>query len=306
MKPIASFNGEIIDADQLQIPVYDTGFMLGVTVSEQLRTFRGRPFHVTQHLERLRGGLQLIGLDDRVDINALGPVIEEIAEHNYGLGQPEDDLGVTVFVTPGPYRTYVPEGTPQPNVAVHTYPLPFQLWHRQYQHGQPLQVVDVQQIRPQSWPPELKCRSRMHYYLADRRAKEVDPAATAVLLDSDGFVSETPIANLVIYHKSRGLLSPPREKILPGVSLEFLHQLATDLELPIQFHDLTVKDLESADEILLTRTPYCVMPAASINGISLPAGGADTIFARFLRAWSEDVQVDIAKQAETIARERVR
>ena len=65
---------------------------------------------------------------------------------------------------------------------------------------------DVEQTSPRSLPRDLKCRSRMHYYLADLHAHRTDPAARAVLLDSDGTILEATTANILIYSASQGLL----------------------------------------------------------------------------------------------------
>ncbi len=64
MGPIAYLNGQFLPADRLLIPVYDSGWMQGITISEQIRTFGGRPFRVEQHLARLRRGLTVVGLED--------------------------------------------------------------------------------------------------------------------------------------------------------------------------------------------------------------------------------------------------
>ena len=44
--------------------------------------------------------------------------------------------------------------------------------------------------------------------------------ARAVLLDADGNVAETTTANVLVVRDGEGLVSPPREHILAGVSLE--------------------------------------------------------------------------------------
>ena len=37
-----------------------------------------------------------------------------------------------------------------------------------YTEGESLVIPEIQQVSSKSWPRELKCRSRVHYYLADR------------------------------------------------------------------------------------------------------------------------------------------
>ena len=57
----------------------------------------------------------------------------------------------------------------------------------------------------------------MHYYLAEQEARRADPEATALLLDLDGYVTETNAANILIVEGGR-VVSPPAASILPGHS----------------------------------------------------------------------------------------
>ena len=43
-EPVAYLNGLFLPAHQAALPIDDAGFVLGATVTEQLRTFRGRLF----------------------------------------------------------------------------------------------------------------------------------------------------------------------------------------------------------------------------------------------------------------------
>ena len=42
--------------------------------------------------------------------------------------------------------------------------------------------------------------------------------ARALLLDERGFVTEASTANILVYYRDEGLISPPKERILPGVT----------------------------------------------------------------------------------------
>ena len=55
--PIAFLNGQFAAADQLKVSVVDAGFVQGVTVAEQIRTFGGQLFRLEQHLARLQQGV---------------------------------------------------------------------------------------------------------------------------------------------------------------------------------------------------------------------------------------------------------
>lgn len=303
--PLAYLNGKLVPAAQAVVPVYDAGFVLGVTVAEQLRTFGGRLFRLDQHLARLQHSLEIVGVDLAQPMSELAEAAEDLAVRNHALADPGDDLGLSIFVTPGPYSTMasmIPvDASRGPLVCIHTYPLPFHLWADKYRTGQTLVVTDVQQVPSQCWPAALKCRSRMHYFLADLKARSIEPGARAILLDGAGHVLEASTANLCLFRRDEGLISPPKEKILPGVSAGVIAELARGLEIPFFYRDITVEELLQGDEVLLSSTSPCVWPVLRLNGQTIGDGQPGEVFKRLLGAWSELVGVGIQAQAERFA-----
>jgi branched-chain amino acid aminotransferase len=297
-EPVANLNGVWVPASQALIPVTDTGFMQGVTVAEQLRTFNGKLFELPRHLARLERSLKIVGIELPISLVELQSRAEELAARNHRLLEPGDDLGLSMFVTPGLYPTFAEAGAnPGPFIGLHTYPLPFSTWAHKYAQGEILVVTEFRQIPNNCWPAELKCRSRMHYYLADRAAREKEPGARAVMLDQRGYVTEASTANLVIYREGEGIISPPKAIILPGVSVAVLMELASQLGIPWKEQDLTVDEVAAADEILLCSTSPCVWPVTRFAGKEISGGTAGPIARRLLQAFSERAGVDIAAQA---------
>jgi branched-subunit amino acid aminotransferase/4-amino-4-deoxychorismate lyase len=291
----AYLNGRWIAGTELSISVDDVGFLLGATVTERLRTFRGQVFRLDEHLRRMRHSLEIVGLAEDEIAAQIGSAIPEFVERNRSLIPPDDDWSVLAFATPGI------AGSGQPTVCVHGYPLPFSRWASQFEQGARIAISDVRQIPPQSMPPELKCRSRMHFYLADRQAAATHPGARAVLLDEDGFVAEATTANVLIYRSHEGLVSPPPEHILFGVSLGVVQELANKLGVPFTTRPITVDELRSAQEAMLTSTSVCLLPVVECDGKPISAGRAGPVYRQLLAAWSELVGVDIAEQARQVS-----
>ena len=134
----------------------------------------------------------------------------------------------------------------------------------------------------------------MHYYLADREAAARQPGARAILLDQDGFVAESTTANVVVYRPEEGLISPPQERILAGVSLGVLKELAVVLNIPFAMRPLRVDEFTAAQEALLTSTSICVLPIVACDGKPIGNGVPGPIYRRLLAAWSQLVGVDVA------------
>ena len=305
--PIAWLNGRTIPQTQLAISPTDAGFVMGIAVAEQLRTFRGQLFAGAEHLERFGKSLRLVGLHDRVSLDEVAQAVEQVVSRNIDFIPEVSDLGVTLFATPGIYAAYTAgddrpaDASAPPTVCVHTYQLPFRLWAAKYRDGQGMAISSLQQIPPACWPRSLKCRSRMHYYLADRQAAAVKPGARAILLDDEGYVNEASTANVLAYFRQEGLVSPPLEDILPGVSLQFLSQLAAQHRIPWRYRRLTPAQLLRADEVLLTSTPYCLLPVVEIDHHRIADGYPGAIFHQLLQAWSGAVGVSIENQARACA-----
>ncbi len=296
-EPQAYLNGNWLPASSAAIPLGDAGFVLGATVAEQLRTFGGELFRLEDHLARLQHSLKIVGVDPGMTADQIAQVGRELVSRNHGLLAAGDDLGLSIVVTPGAYPAYSPPGGSAPTVCLHTYPLPFRLWSEKYERGEALVTSDVEQVSTRSWPPGLKCRSRMHYYLADRRAAESDPGARALLLDREGYVTEASTANVLVFNSQQGLISPRCEKILRGISLAVLVELAAELGISTTHADLRPDDVAGADEVLLASTPVCLLPVTRFNGRPIGDGRPGEVYRRLMDAWSERVGLDVPRQA---------
>ena len=103
-EPIAYLRGQWIPASQAAVPVYDAGFVLGATVTEQLRTFRGELFRLPEHLERLRASLELSGIEPQESLSDLADIAVRLVSQNFALVDSNDDLGLVYFRHPWPVR----------------------------------------------------------------------------------------------------------------------------------------------------------------------------------------------------------
>jgi branched-chain amino acid aminotransferase len=312
--PLALLNGRFVPATELLIPAYDAGFILGATVSEQLRTFGGKLYRIDEHLARLRRGLEITSITLGSTCDQLAAWADELVAENHRLLDPADDLGLSIFVTPGPYGTMAPPGVLcEPTIGMSTYPLPFRFWADHYETGERLAVSDVRQVSAESWPRELKCRSRMHYYLAEQDVRRRHPGARALLLDERGNVNETPTANLVGYRAHHGpgqhcdsLVTPQELSTLPGISLAALKELIlATLGGAKGWMGVDVSPAEfvaMVDELWITSTPFCMLPIVRLDDTVVGDGRPGPMFKQLLAAWSESVGLDIAGQARRFAR----
>jgi branched-subunit amino acid aminotransferase/4-amino-4-deoxychorismate lyase len=314
-EPLVYLNGELVPASQARLSIFDAGVVQGATVTEMTRTFHRRPFRLGDHLDRLFRSLRSARIDAGLSKEEFTAISQELIEHNARLIDDGDDLGLIQFVTAGEYPTYsrmdrsdrihavVAGSDPMnrvttnsaPTVCVHTFPLPFVLWAKKMRAGAHLITPSIRQLPPQCLDPAMKCRSRMHYYLADKEVQQVDPDASALLLDLNARITETSTANFLMVERG-AMISPPRTKILPGISRATVIDLAGKLSIPFVERDLTVSEAMNANEAFLSSTPYCLMPVTKLNGTIITQGRPGPLFRKLLDSWSQEVGLDIEQQ----------
>jgi branched-subunit amino acid aminotransferase/4-amino-4-deoxychorismate lyase len=242
----------------------------------------------------MRRSLEIVGLDAGSIADELAAAIPLFVTKNAGQIAAEDDWWIAAFATPG-------VGGGQPTVCVHGGPLAFHQWSAAYDQGLAAIVSDVRQVPDNCWPSELKCRSRMHYYLAETRAAKKQPGARAILLDQDGYVAESTTANVLIYREQEGISTPPDDHVLVGISLGVVHELAGRLGIPFMRRRITPEELHAADELMLASTSVCVLPVVECDAVKIGTGRPGVIFERLITAWSELVGVDVMAQAQRFA-----
>ena len=280
---------------------------MGATVTEMVRTFGRQLYRLEEHLDRLSRSLCYVRFDIGMSIEQLAGVSRELVGHNIQLADPEDELALCIFITAGENPVYAGSagGTARltPTVCIHTFPLAFELWADQIGQGAHLVTPSIRHIPPQCYDSNMKCRSRMQYYLADQEAHLVDPDASALLLDLEGNVTETSGANFLIVQDGT-IFSPPPRNILPGISRDVVIELAAKLDISFVEQDFQVYNVINADEAFTATTPYCLMPVTRINGLAIGDGRPGPIYGRLMQAWSREVGLDIIKQMAAGAERR--
>lgn len=272
--------GDWLAYADVRISTDDLGFRQGVTAVERLRTYRGHPFQVDAHLNRWQQTVDSLQIDDLPDQSAISQLLVELIDRNFGWINCEGEVGVTIFATPGV------GGESLPTFCLHLNRLDHKQNARRRQQGQPLVVTDVQQPNQNCWPRSIKVRSRIHYYLADTRAKQSSKDAVGVLVDADGSVTETSIANLAITRGGQ-IISPPSDSVLGGITQMFVESLAADQGIDWHKGTISPEQLHQAEEILLMGTDGGVWFANSIDGQSIGTGKSGEIYVALRNAFDQ-------------------
>jgi len=293
--PLAYLNGKFILLDECRLPVFDTGIVLGASVTDFLRTFHRKPYRIEDHVRRFYRSCKYAYLKPPVTMEETDDISRKLIDHNARVF-PGRELGLVYYMTAGENSIYAgAAGMPRemkPTYVQHVFPLPFELWKRFFVEGIHCVTPSVRHWPPQCLSSKIKNRNRLHMWIGDQEAHLADPGAVALFLDLDGNITETGGSNFLIYRKGV-VVSPRSRNILWGVSLTVVTEILDDLKIPFIEDDLQVYDAVNADEAWLPTTPYCLGPVVKINGQPIRDGRPGPLWRKILTRWSERVEKDI-------------
>lgn len=298
-EPLVYLNGRLLPASQAHIAIFDAAVVLGATVTDLTRTFRQQPFRLRDHVARFYRSCRYARIHPEITEAESVEVAHDLIERNARMLTPDQELALVQFVTPGEFRVYAGAaggaGDMSPTYCMHTFPLPFPFWKHYFTDGAHVVTPSTRHIPPQCIDPKIKCRSRMHWWLADQETHLVDPQAVSLCLDLDGNVTETSGSNFLIATGDT-IISPAPRNILRGISIDTVMDICAQLNIRFEERDFQVYDVINADEAFLASTPYCLAPVSRINGVPIGSGQPGPLLDQILAVWSERVGVDIRRQ----------
>lgn len=299
-KRLVWFNGELLPESEARISIYDSALMFGDMVFEMTRSFNKVQFKLREHLERLYASMRYVRIDPGMDINRMEEAVQETIEANEPTMTDDDEHRIMIDVSRGLLSIYqgVVGSRSGSNVIIADFPLRWTVAGMSvlFDHGINAVIPSQRAIPAYLLEPKVKNRSRIHYLMANI---EVSGFAGdnnwALLLDPDGFVAEGTGDNFFIVSKGE-VVTPEGRNILRGISRDYVFEICDQLGLKWRESNIEPYDVVNADEAFMTGTPFCMLPVTGLNGAPIGSGRPGPVFNRLLKAWSDNVGVDIAGQ----------
>ena len=264
--PVAWSQDTWIPQTEAVLHLDDLGVLQGACVVDRLRTLDRKIVDLDQHVSRFEAGCRELGIAIE-SADRVAELITQCVAKNASVYE-GTDFSIVALATPG--RT---SRLRRPTLLVHTAPIPWDRLRQFYTAGQPMVLSETENVPPACWSPQIKTRSRLHYYLADTAANQQGPKNKganigahigAILLDSAGNLTDTSIANVLIV-ENETIISPPLETILNGISLQRTRTLARALKIRFSEEPISSERALNADEILLCGSTGLIWPAASLD-----------------------------------------
>jgi branched-subunit amino acid aminotransferase/4-amino-4-deoxychorismate lyase len=113
-------------------------------------------------------------------------------------------------------------------------------------------------------------------------------ADDAVMLDQNGFLSETNATNIFLVRKGV-LYTPFADACLPGLTRARVIEIAQDLDLPLQEKNLSMAEMYTADEMFTTGTMGALSWVKEVDGRLIGQGEKGPICSRLQEYYLQTV-----------------
>ncbi|WP_049971237.1 aminotransferase class IV [Haladaptatus cibarius] len=259
-------NGRLVPAEEATVSVRDRGFMYGDAGFETLRAYGGTIFEWEAHVNRLRRTCEALSIDHGIGDDELQARIHETLDAN-DVRDAYVKCSITRGVQPGKL-TPAPADNPTVVIIVSELPRGGKRGTSVWDGSATAEIVETRRVPDQALPAHAKT----HNYLNGVLARLETEADEALMLDSDGNLTEGATSNLFFVRE--GVLHTPSLSgpVLPGITRKVVLELAEEVGIPTRTGCYRPDDLRRADEAFLTNTTWEVRPVGSLGGEEFAVG----------------------------------
>ncbi|MHC4923957.1 MAG: aminotransferase class IV [Planctomycetota bacterium] len=283
MAIVVSLDGRVVSEEEAVVPVLDRGFLYGDSVYEVVRTRRGRPVTLEEHLDRMRGSAQAIYMDLPWSNDELRGHVQALLDAS---GNEESYIRIVVTRGGGPVGLLPGEGEP-PRLIIIAKPLPEPPAHV-FTTGLTLVIASRPRNDSRALSPAAKTGNYLNNLLALVEARDLG-AEDAILLSPAGVVAEGTTSNL-FWLDGEVVHTPSLEcGILAGITRAVLLEAMRSDGMTVDEGEHPPEVLRKAQEIFLTSTVRGVAPVTTLDGRPVGDGKPGPVARRVLELYESEL-----------------
>ena len=265
--------GELKPRVEATVSVFDSVVQGGDAVWEGLRVYDGRIAELEGHLERLQNSAKTLAFADVPSSDEIRAAIFATLAAN-GM---RDNAHIRLTLTRGEKVT---SGmNPRFNQSGCTL-IVLAEWKPPVYSDTGIRVITASTRRntPECLDSKIHHNNLLNNILAAIEAN-VAGADAAVMLDVNGFISETNDTNIFLV-KDGNVLTPHADSCLPGLTRQMILRICSDEGIPASERNLSLTELYTADEAFTTGTMGELTPVLEADGRLIGDGSAGPVSKR--------------------------
>jgi len=252
-------NGQLVPRAEARVSVFDSVVQGGDAVWEGLRVYNGRIADLDGHLARLQDSARTLAFENVPSSDEVRAAIVATLEAN-GM---RDNAHIRLTLTRGEKVT---SGmNPRFNQSGCTL-IVLAEWKPPVYSDDGIRVITASTRRntPQCLDSKIHHNNLLNNILAAIEAN-VAGVDAAIMLDVNGFVSETNDTNLFLVRAGE-VLTPHADSCLPGLTRRMILDICKQQGIPAGERNLSLAELYTADEVFTTGTMGELTPVLEADG----------------------------------------
>jgi len=252
-------NGELKSRNEARVSVFDSAVQGGDAVWEGLRVYRGRIAAFSAHLARLQNSAKALAF-------AAVPTNQEVRDavfETLKANDMRDGAHIRLTLTRGEKIT---SGmNPRLNQSGCSL-IVLAEWKPPVYSDEGIRVITASTRRntPSCLDSKIHHNNLLNNILAAIEAN-VAGADSAVMLDLQGFISETNDTNIFMV-RSGTVCTPHADACLPGLTRQMVIDICREQSIPVTERNLSLTELYTADEVFTTGTMGELTPVLEADG----------------------------------------
>ena len=218
-------NGKIISDTDGNISSSDRGFLYGDGIYETLRSYKGIPFKLYEHLERMRHSAKQLRISFDYTNEDIDGWIKELFMKNHSQ---DAYIRITLSRGTGGGRLQMDDNI-EPTTMVQVKPLtPYD--RRLYEGGMSLVVSNYK--RSTSCP--ISCHKTTNLLKSIMMKEEANKrsADEAIIVNTDEYVTECVVSNIFFVNNGRVVTPSLNTNILPGITRRTVLDICKESSIP--------------------------------------------------------------------------
>ena len=277
---LININGELLPREEARISVFDSAVQGGDAVWEGIRIYNGKVFMLEEHLQRMIDSARAMAFKDIPSKDHLRKEIFKTLNAN-GM---YDESHIRLTLTRG--KKVTSGMSPEFNQYGPTL-IVLAEWKKPVYAAEGIQLItsSIRRNPPQCIDSKIHHNNLINNILAKIEAN-LAGVEDAVMLDVDGFVSETNATN-IFFVKAGSIKTPFADSCLPGITRANVIALACNHDIPIAEKRISISEMYSADEAFVTGSMGEITPVLAIDGRKIGSEKPGDITLRIMNSYRD-------------------
>lgn len=264
-------HGRLMPRDMAAVSPWDSSVQGGDACWEGVRVYRGKILSLEKHIRRLHKSAKALAFEGQVHT---AQQVKEAVFRTLAANGMRDGAHMRLTLTRGEKCT----SSMNPIFNVYgTTLIVLAEWKATegkttYDNVAGISLITASQRRnsPNTLDSKIHHNNLINNILPKIQAN-LAGAADAIMLDVEGYVSETNATNIFMVDEGV-LLTPHADACLPGITRATVLQLAAELGIPVEVRRVSLSEFHSADEVFTTGTMGELTPVTKIDGRVIGSG----------------------------------